>query len=49
MKPIKDRIKENQDFFNGVSVGVAIGVVGSMILVSRGIVVSAPTSVGRYP
>ena len=48
MKPVKERIKENQDFFNGVSVGVAIGVVGAMMLVSRGVIVSTPTNGGRF-
>ena len=42
MKPIKDRIRENQDFYNGITVGVAIGVMGALMLVSRGVIVNIP-------
>jgi len=39
MKPIKDRIKESQDFYNGVAVGIFIGGTGVMMLLLRGNVV----------
>lgn len=38
MKSIKDRISDNQDFYNGVTLGVALGAVVVLTLVSNGVV-----------
>jgi len=33
MKSLKDRISENQDFYNGVAVGILIGSTGLLFLI----------------
>lgn len=42
MKPIKERIKESQDFYNGMAIGAMFGMMGAIILVSQGVVVTTP-------
>jgi hypothetical protein len=32
---MKDIIKENQDFYNGVGVGILVGVLGATLLLGR--------------
>jgi hypothetical protein len=36
VKPMKDIIKENQDFYNGVGVGILVGVFAATLLLNRG-------------
>jgi len=43
MKSIKQRISDNQDFYNGVTVGIGIGFFAAMMLVARGAIIAVPT------
>lgn len=36
MKPIRQSISENQDFYNGVGVGLTLGVFVAAMLLTRG-------------
>jgi len=36
MKSLKDRIKESQDFYNGMAVGALVGSTGVLLLIFKG-------------
>jgi len=36
MKSLKDRIKDNQDFYNGITVGILLGGFGVLTLITKG-------------
>ena len=33
MKPIKDKIRESQDFYNGVALGIFLGTTGVLLFI----------------